>query len=327
MKKWLLSAMVLFTCFNAWAAGDAAKIEQAWEAAGEAAVATPNKVTLLDQATIVVPKGFVFVPKQQANDLMVAMGNGESDELQGLLIDTTDKVNGLFTVSYTKEGYVKDDEAKDLNADDILESYREGTEQANEERVKQGFSAMSVAGWAQQPVYDSASHHLTWALIARDKGAAAGPDDGVNYETRLLGRDGYFSVTWLADLSDLDAKGKVTADQLASSVQYADGKKYEDFSASAGDKVAEYGLATLVTGVLAKKLGLIAVVLAFLAKFAKFGLIAVFALFPWLRRFFKRKEKTDATVSSDVEADVLKSKTNSKMDEARSGELSDTTKL
>lgn len=326
MKKWLLSTM-MFIFFNAWAAGDDVKLEQAWEAAGEAMIVAPNKVTLLDQATIVVPKGFAFVPKQQANHLMAAMGNGKSDELQGLLIDTTDKVDGFFIVSYTKDGYVKDDEAQNLNADDILESYREGTEQANAERAKQGFPAMTVAGWAQQPVYDSASHHLTWALIARDKGVAAGPDDGVNYETRLLGRDGYFSVTWVADLSDLDAEGKVTADQLVSSVQYEDGKKYEDFSASAGDKVAEYGLATLVTGVLAKKLGLIAVVLAFLAKFAKFGLIAVFGLFPWLRRFFKRKEKADATVSSDVEADALNNKTNSKMDEARIGELSDTTKL
>ena len=51
-------------------------------------------------------------------------------------------------------------------------------------------------------------------------------------------------------------------------VTFNDGKRYTDFDAST-DKVAAYGLAALVAGVAAKKLGLLAIAGAFVLKFAK----------------------------------------------------------
>ena len=63
-----------------------------------------------------------------------------------------------------------------------------------------------------------------------------------------------------------------SAQELLSAVTFNDGKRYTDFDAST-DKVAAYGLAALVAGVAAKKLGLLAVAGAFILKFAK-----VFAL-------------------------------------------------
>jgi uncharacterized membrane-anchored protein len=69
---------------------------------------------------------------------------------------------------------------------------------------------------------------------------------------------------------------------------YNDGKRYEDFNAGT-DKVAAYGLAALVAGVAAKKLGLIAVVLAFAAKFAKVLLLAGAGVVTVVARFFKRR--------------------------------------
>ena len=43
-----------------------------------------------------------------------------------------------MTVRYEASGYVKDDDAREWNADELLKSYREGTEASNEERVKLG---------------------------------------------------------------------------------------------------------------------------------------------------------------------------------------------
>ena len=61
---------------------------------------------------------------------------------------------------------------------------------------------------------------------------------------------------------------------LASAASTSDGKRYADFNAKT-DHVAEYGLAALVVGVAAKKLGLIALAVAFFAKFAKVILIGL----------------------------------------------------
>ena len=48
-------------------------------------------------------------------------------------------------------------------------------------------------------------------------------------------------------------------------VKFNDGKRYTDFDSST-DKVAAYGLAALVAGVAAKKLGLLAIAGAFFAQ-------------------------------------------------------------
>ena len=72
-------------------------------------------------------------------------------------------------------------------------------------------------------------------------------------------------------------KDKTAVLALLDNLNYVDGKRYADFDSST-DKVAEYGLAALVAGVAAKKLGLFAVIAAFLAKFAKVGILAAAAL-------------------------------------------------
>ena len=298
MKKWmhqLLCAVVglLFSTLT-WAASNQAALQAAWQAADKAAQKGPSTTVIANQATLSIPDNYYFVPQTQANALMKAMGNSESPELYGLIVPMDEKDNALFTVEYRADGYVKDDEAQDLNPDDILQSYKEGTEQANAERVQQGYPALEVTGWAQKPVYNAASHRLTWAMLGHDKGASTSENDGVNYETRILGREGVISITLLVSAKELSAS-QAKADALTAGLKYNEGKKYENFSASAGDKVAEDGLATLITGVVAKKLGLFAAILAFLAKFAKVGLIAVFAAFPFLKRFFKRKEKPQVT--------------------------------
>lgn len=333
----LLSMMIglLFSTL-VWAAPNQAALQAAWQAADKAAQKGPSTAAIAGQATLNIPANYYFVPKMQANALMKAMGNSESPELYGLIVPNDEKDNALFTVEYQADGYVKDNEAKDLNPDDILQSYKEGTEQANEERVKQGYPALEVTGWAQKPVYDAASHRLTWAMLGHDKGAGTADDDGVNYETRILGREGVISITMLVNAKELSAS-QAKADALTTGLQYNEGKKYENFSASAGDKVAEYGLAALITGAVAKKLGLFAVILAFVAKFAKLGLIAVFAAFPFLKRMFKRKEKPEATATVAPQAadpvmpatptTTAATQTTATSEAAKLSELTDTTKL
>jgi uncharacterized membrane-anchored protein len=49
-------------------------------------------------------------------------------------------------VSYVKEGYIKDDDAKHWDADALLNTIRDGAEEANKDRVARGFPEMQVIG-------------------------------------------------------------------------------------------------------------------------------------------------------------------------------------
>ncbi|MGA0611577.1 DUF2167 domain-containing protein [Caldimonas sp. KR1-144] len=262
---------------------------KAFEDAKAAAKTGPQDIELIDQAVLKLPAGHVFVPQPQATALLNAMGNpGKDDRLQGLVFPQGDGEGWFMTVRYEKSGYIKDDDAKDWNADDLLKSYREGTEASNEERVKMGGPAIEIVGWAEKPAYDAGTHRLVWAMSSQAKGAPANEPQGVNYNTYALGREGYFSLNLVTDLKDLPAH-KDSARTMLAALNYKDGKRYADFNAST-DNVAAYGLAALVVGVGAKKLGMFALIAAFFAKFAKVFILAGLAFGGAIMKFLRRKK-------------------------------------
>jgi len=264
---------------------DAAK---AWADAQQAAKAGPQDIPLAGQAVLHLPEDKVFIPQPQAAAVMRAMGNpGSFADLEGVVFPKGKQ--GWFAIlRFEKSGYVKDDDAKDWNADELLKSYREGTEAANEERVKMGVPALEITGWAEKPAYTADQHRLVWAMSSRSKGAPADEEAGVNYNTYALGREGYLSLNLVTDLKDLGTH-KAEAQGLLGALEFNEGKRYADFNSST-DHVAEYGLAALVLGVGAKKLGFLAVAFAFLAKFAKVIILGVAGVGALAAKFFKRNK-------------------------------------
>jgi uncharacterized membrane-anchored protein len=270
--------------------------EQSRKAVADAQAAAkkgPADIELAGQAVLHLPAGHQFVPQPHATRLLNAMGNpGNDTRLQGLIFPEGSE-GWFMTVRYEASGYVKDDDAREWNADELLKSYREGTDASNEERVKLGVPAIEIIGWAEKPAYDTASHRLVWAMSSHDKGASADAPQGVNYNTYALGREGYFSLNLVTGLADLP-QHKGAAHQLLQALQYNDGKRYADFDVKT-DHVAEYGLAALVVGVAAKKLGLIALGVAFFAKFAKVILLGVALLGAAFVKLFGRRKKAPMT--------------------------------
>jgi uncharacterized membrane-anchored protein len=281
-------------------ASTAGSLEAEQEAAFKAAKAVqkvgPADVKLRDQAHLKLPEGYVWVPTPAAAQIMRAMGNRTDDTFLGAIFPADD-ADWMAVVKFVKEGYIKDDDAKDWNADDLLKSLKEGTEAANEERAKRGIPAIEVLGWAQKPEYEAGAHRLVWSALSKRKGGAD-DNQGVNYNTYALGRDGYLSLNLITNAKDLD-KYKPDAAKLLTALQYDDGKKYADFNSST-DKVAAYGLAALVAGVAVKKLGLFAIMLAFVAKFAKLAIVAVGGALWGISKIFRKKEP--AVAATPVEA-------------------------
>jgi uncharacterized membrane-anchored protein len=256
--------------------------------AGLAAAAKgPSKVALLDQADIAIGADQAFISKAESLRILRALGNKpEADGLMGLIMGSKDDDSWLVVVRHVKEGYIKDDDAKNWSADELLESIKAGTEEANTDRAERGFPEIEVVGWIEKPTYDAAQHRLVWSLRSKEKGAAEGETNGVNYNTYALGRDGYFSLNLLSDSNKIESQ-KPIAKTLLANLQYRPGKRYQDFNA-ATDQVAAYGLAALVSGVAAKKLGLFALAGAFFAKFAKLILVGVAAVGAAVAKMFKR---------------------------------------
>jgi uncharacterized membrane-anchored protein len=274
-----------------------AEQRKVWDDVAQASKKGPVDVPLLDQAVLHVPAGEVFVPQPQADRLLNLFGNpGTNPEMPGLILPRDPKASWFMPVRFHKAGYIKDDDAKSWDADEMLKSFREGTEEQNKEREKAGEPGLEIVGWSEAPRYDASRQRLVWAMTSREVGAK--PDDvlNVNYNTYALGRDGYFSMNMVTTLPELPALKPVAERQLAA-LDYNTGKHYADFDAKT-DHVAEYGLAALVVGVAAHKLGFIALALAFLAKFAKVIIIGLAVFGGGVMKYFKRAPKATPAVAT-----------------------------
>jgi uncharacterized membrane-anchored protein len=259
----------------------------AYRAATAAGTRGPADVALLDQAVLHVPADMEFVPPDAATRLLRAWGNRVATPPVGLVIGTRREDDWATILRFTKEGFVKDDDAKNWDADKLLDGVREGTDAANEDRRARGFPELEILGWVAKPTYDAATHRLVWALSTKDKATPGATPKGISYNTYALGRDGYFSFELLTSPQDVE-RNKLAATALLTGLDYDGGKRYQDFNAST-DHVAEYGLAALVGVVALKKLGLLALGAAFFLKFAKLGALLVVGAFAAMRRLFRRR--------------------------------------
>ena len=268
-------------------ADEADPVSAAFNAATPAMLHGPAKITLRDQATMDLPEGFVFIPQKEAGVILDAMGNSVDDQLVGMIV--APEASGFSVIDYIPSGYIKDEEAKDWKVDEMLDSIKEGTAQQNEVRKERGLPEMEIVGWVQKPDYDAASHRLVWSLSSRHRGAGPGEAQGINYNTYALGREGYINLNLVTSLADIE-KEKPAAQKLLAGIHYNDGKRYGDFNPTT-DKVAEYGIAALVGGVAAKKLGLLAMIGLFLAKAWKLVLIGIVGLGALFRKLTGRGEQ------------------------------------
>ncbi|MDQ9008564.1 DUF2167 domain-containing protein [Acinetobacter gerneri] len=192
--------------------------------------------------------------------------------------------NWWATFDFDESGYIKDDEK--IDADALLKTIKDSDEASNEVRAEHGFAKIHTVGWAVPPHYDNQTKRLEWALKIRDDQGA----ESINYTIRLLGRTGVMNATLVSGEEELQ-KNIQQFKQSLTGFDFNTGQKYSEFRE--GDKVAEYGLAALITGgavAVAAKKGLFATLLVFLAKIWKIVAIAVVALLGGIRSIFKRKK-------------------------------------
>lgn len=212
----------------------------------------PANVDIGAYAKIDIPEGFIFTGKEGAQKALKLMGNLLTNREVGLIAPADfispqpSEKDGWFVVfEFAPIGYVKDDEKNSIDKNALLESFQKGAKQANIERTKQGFPTFEIVGWSVEPHYDEATHNLEWGMEYNVKQGEMDRGNTVNYEVRLLGREGVMSSMLVLSPNALQATLPEFR-KLLKTYEFKPGKRYTEFVS--GDKVAQYGLTALITG-------------------------------------------------------------------------------
>lgn len=216
-----------------------------------------------------LPAGYRFVDQANCAAFMEDTGNFPSGDELGIVISTS-APKWFAIYEFEDTGYIKDAAGEKMDADEILKGLQEGTEAANEERKKRGWSEIHVVGWESPPAYNPETQRLEWAI----KASSSESGDLVNSFTRVLGRKGVMKVTVVCDTADLPAVRQEFQGRMQA-FNFTAGNKYAEYKS--GDKVAAYGLAALILGGAAAKSGL-------LGKLGKFIVLIVIALGAAIKR-------------------------------------------
>ena len=244
--------------------------------------------------TLHLGKKFYYLPSEDAKRVLVeGWGNPASvaSSSLGLIFPAgsswmDDKGWGA-NISFDPVGYVSAVEHSQDDYDKVDKMMREAEDSTNDERAKVGAPPIHYVGWAQPPSYDPRTHTAIWA---RDLHFGTSETDTLNYDLRTLGRQGSLSMNIISIMPEISAV-RTAAFQLGSITSFDPGSRYEDYRS--GDKKTSYGIAGLIAAgaglVVAKKIGLIGVLLLFGKKLLVVVVAAFAGFIAWVRRMFGRK--------------------------------------
>lgn len=243
-------------------------------------------------ATLRVGSGFRYLDAADARRVLEEFwGNPEDDSTLGLIVPDSPGLladdSWAVVVSYSDDGYVSDEDAAGIDYSALLEEMQEGAREESKYRERAGYPTVELIGWAAPPRYDSATKKLHWA-----KELAFGDSDEhtLNYDIRVLGRSGYLSLSAISGISGL-AQVQEGMQRVLDFTQFDEGYAYADHN-PATDKVAAYGIAALIGGAYASKVGLFAKLGALLLAGKKLLIPLIAVVGAVFARLFKRKNDT-----------------------------------
>lgn len=244
-----------------------------------------------ENAYINVPNGFKFLDAKQTQYILHDIwGNPEDTSVLGSLVPDNKGVtyadSWIFVITYQQDGFVKDDDADDINYDDLLTEMKEDNKVANEQRKLDGYDTALLIGWASKPYYDKELKVLHWAKEIKFGNSET---NTLNYDLRVLGRKGMFNVSAVANMTEL-AEVKTSIPTIIKSVQFSDGNKYSDFDSNT-DTVAAWTIGGLVAGKVLAKVGFFAII----AKFGKVIFLALLGGLAGVKKFFFGKKNHEVS--------------------------------
>jgi uncharacterized membrane-anchored protein len=251
-------------------------------------IVLPNKV-----ATLRLGEKYHYLAPAEANQLLQIWGNPPDEDTQGALypadVNPLGENGWAVFLTYTDDGHIDDSDANDIDYDDLLKDMKAGVEDSNDARKEAGYPTMHLLRWAEPPRYDAATKKLYWA---KEISSDAGESHSLNYDVRVLGREGVLSMEAVAPM-DLMEQVRTDMRPLLEVAEFNEGYRYAEFNAKT-DRMAEYGLGALIAGGVAAKLGLFGKLFALLVAFKKVILVGLIAAGGWIAKLFGKKKEEAA---------------------------------
>ena len=241
------------------------------------------------QARLNLGEDYYFLPAEEAKRVLNEAWGNSPDALTNVLGLVLPKGKTFYddtwgaVVQYEATGHIDDKDAASEDYDSVLSDLKSGEEESNKAAREAGYAGGATIGWAQAPTYDKATRTLIWARNIKFDNA---PENTLNYDVRTLGREGILSLNMVDTMGRLDSVRQAAA-SLGKTVEFLPGQTYADFNPDT-DKLADYGLAGLVAGgvglAVAKKIGILGLLLIFLKKGFVIVLVALAAGWKWIAR-------------------------------------------
>lgn len=241
-------------------------------------------------ATLNLGDRYYFLPADDAKRVLANWGNDPAGlgDVLGMVFPagkhSYDNTWGAV-LSYEDSGHIDDKDAAEQDYNQVLADMKAGEEESNQATRDAGYAGATTIGWAQAPSYDSAAKTLIWARNIKFDDAKL---NTLNYDVRKLGRTGVLSMNMVDTMPNLDIVRTAAVD-LGQTAQFEQGMAYGDFN-SATDHTADYGLAGLVAAgagvAVAKKAGILGILLLFLKKGFVIVLAALAGGWAWVKRRF-----------------------------------------
>ena len=248
-------------------------------------------------ARLKLGEGFRYLEKADARRVLEDFwGNPADDTVLGMLVPASDPLgtdhSWAVILTWSDDGHVSDADAAEIDYTQLLADMQQETRDAAPALKEAGYPTAELVGWAQPPRYDAVGKRLHWAKHLQFEGQDGGT---LNYDIRVLGREGYLSMNAVADVADLERVNAGMAEVL-SMAEFDEGQRYADFNQDT-DKTAAYGLAALVGGGLAAKSGLLAKLGLLLAKGWKLVFLAGIGIVALVGKLRGKNKDGNGTVS------------------------------
>ena len=249
-------------------------------------------------ATLNLGDKYYFLPAADAKRVLTEGWGNPPDAVTNVLGMVFPKGRTTYdgtwgaVIQYEETGHVPDEDAADQDYDQVLADMKAGEEESNKAAREAGYPGSITVGWAQAPAYDPVRKTLIWARNIKFDNSEG---NTLNYDVRTLARTGVLSMNMVDSMDHLPVVKAAAAD-LGSTVQLSAGQRYADYNPST-DATAEYGLAGLVAAgagvAVAKKLGILGILLLVLKKGFVFILAGAGAAWAWFKRRAGKSEEAE----------------------------------
>ena len=195
-------------------------------------------------STLSIPESYMAVTGNDAAKFSTLCENNP-ENVEAIIVNNS--FEHMIVFQNHEEGYVTIDDWKNLDPTEMLESIIEATEKANQTRRQNG-TGLHVLGWLQEPTLDRNTNTIYWAIEAKSD---AESEHAFNSTAIRLGRKGYERVVWVGSLPEYKVFGG-ELDVMLRAHSFDPGYRYKDYTT--GDKVAAYGITTLVAATAGAKI-------------------------------------------------------------------------